>query len=159
SKGRAGWNLVTSTDPDAAYNFGHDQQVLHADRYSRAEEFADVVLGLWNSWQDDAFVRDRSSGRYFDPAGMQTLNHHGAHFKVRGPLNIPRSPQGHPVLVQAGASAAGIDLAARTAEVVFAAQITLKEATEFYANLKGRMSRFGRRPEDLKVMPGIFPVV
>jgi len=117
------------------------------------------VLGLWNSWHDDAFPRDRSSGRYFDPSKMRTLNHHGTQFKVRGPLNIPRSPQGHPVLVQAGASTAGIDLAARTAEVVFAAQITLEEATGFYARLKGRMARFGRSPEDLKVMPGIFPVV
>lgn len=159
SGGRAGWNLVTSSDPEAALNFGYDQHVLHADRYVRAEEFADVVLGLWDSWDDDAFPRDRSSGRYFDPAKLRLLDHRGKHFKVRGPLNIPRSPQGHPVLVQAGASQAGLDLAARTAEVVFAAEITLKDATTFYANLKGRMARFGRRPEDLKVMPGIFPVV
>lgn len=159
SKGRAGWNLVTSTDPEAAYNFSHHQQVLHADRYERAEEFADVVLGLWDSWDDDAFPRDRDSGRYFDPDKLHVLNHHGKHFRVRGPLNIPRSPQGRPVLVQAGASDAGIDLAARTAEVVFAAQITLKEATGFYARLKDRMASFGRRPEELKVMPGIFPVV
>jgi len=159
SKGRAGWNLVTSTDPEAAYNFSHQQQVLHADRYERAEEFADVVLGLWDSWDDDAFPRDRDSGRYFDPDKLHVLDHHGKHFRVRGPLNIPRSPQGRPVLVQAGASDTGIDLAARTAEVVFAAQITLKEATGFYARLKDRMASFGRRPEELKVMPGIFPVV
>ena len=159
SKGRAGWNLVTSTDTEAAFNFSHDRQIIHADRYERAEEFADVVLGLWDSWEDGAFPRDRESGRYFDPEKLHVLNHHGKYFRVRGPLNIPRSPQGRPVLVQAGASDAGIDLAARTAEVVFAAQITLKEATGFYGRLKDRMASFGRRPEELKVMPGIFPVI
>jgi FMN-dependent oxidoreductase (nitrilotriacetate monooxygenase family) len=159
SKGRAGWNLVTSTDTEAAFNFSHERQVIHGDRYERAEEFADVLLGLWDSWEDDAFPRDRESGRYFDPDKLHVLNHEGKHFRVRGPLNIPRSPQGRPVLVQAGASDAGIDLAARTAEVVFAAQITLKEATGFYGRLKDRMASFGRRPDELKVMPGIFPVI
>ncbi|MGO4197501.1 LLM class flavin-dependent oxidoreductase [Rhizobium sp. YAF28] len=159
SGGRAGWNLVTSSDPDAAYNFGHDAQILHADRYERAEEFADVVLGLWDSFEDDAFIRDRQSGRYFDPHKLHRLDHSGKHFKVRGPLNIPRSPQGRPVLVQAGASEPGKELAARTAEAIFAAQITLEEAVAFYADVKGRLAKFGRSHDDLKILPGIFPVV
>jgi FMN-dependent oxidoreductase (nitrilotriacetate monooxygenase family) len=159
SAGRAGWNLVTSSDPDAAYNFGHDAQILHEDRYSRAEEFADVVLGLWDSWEDDAFARDRASGRYFDPDKLHRLDHKGRHFKVRGPLNIPRSPQGRPVVVQAGASEPGKELAARTAEAIFAAQITLDEAKAFYADVKGRLGKYGRSPDELKILPGIFPVV
>ncbi|MGR9193451.1 LLM class flavin-dependent oxidoreductase [Rhizobium leguminosarum] len=159
SGGRAGWNLVTSSDPEAAYNFGHEEQILHADRYDRAEEFADVVLGLWDSWDDDAFIRDRESGRYFEPERLHRLDHKGRHFKVRGPLNIPRSPQGRPVLVQAGASGPGKELAARTAEAIFAAHITLDEAKAFYADVKGKLGAFGRSPDDLKVLPGIFPVV
>lgn len=159
SAGRAGWNLVTSSDPDAAYNFGHDAQILHEDRYGRAEEFADVVLGLWDSWEDNAFVRDRASGRYFDSEKLHRLDHKGRHFKVRGPLNIPRSPQGRPVVVQAGASEPGKELAARTAEAIFAAQITLDEAKAFYADVKGRLGKYGRSPDDLKILPGIFPVV
>ncbi len=159
SGGRAGWNLVTSSDPDAAYNFGHDAQILHGDRYERAEEFADVVLGLWDSFEDDTFIRDRQSGRYFDPQKLHRLDHIGKHFKVRGPLNIPRSPQGRPVVVQAGASEPGKELAARTAEAIFAAQITLEEAVAFYADVKGRLAKFGRSHDDLKILPGIFPVV
>lgn len=159
SGGRAGWNLVTSSDPDAAYNFGHDAQILHGDRYERAEEFADVVLGLWDSFEDDTFIRDKQSGRYFDPQKLHRLDHIGRHFKVRGPLNIPRSPQGRPVVVQAGASEPGKELAARTAEAIFAAQITLEEAVAFYADVKGRLAKFGRSHGDLKILPGIFPVV
>jgi FMN-dependent oxidoreductase (nitrilotriacetate monooxygenase family) len=159
SKGRAGWNLVTSSDPDAAFNFGHETHILHADRYARAEEFADVVLGLWDSWEDDAFPRDRAAGVYFDKSKLHILDHQGAHFKVRGPLNTPRTPQGHPVVVQAGASEPGKELAARTAEAIFAAQITLEEAVSFYADVKGRMAKYGRHPDELKIMPGIFPVV
>jgi FMN-dependent oxidoreductase (nitrilotriacetate monooxygenase family) len=159
SGGRAGWNLVTSSDPEAAFNFGHDSHILHANRYERAQEFADVVLGLWDSWDDDAFLRDKASGRYFDQTKLHVLNHRGKYFKVRGPLNLPRSPQGHPVVVQAGASEAGKELAARTAEAIFAAQITLEEATVYYADVKGRLGKYGRAPEDLKILPGIFPVV
>ncbi|EJT01522.1 LLM class flavin-dependent oxidoreductase [Rhizobium sp. CCGE 510] len=159
SGGRAGWNLVTSSDPEAAYNFGHETQILHADRYERAEEFADVVLGLWDSWDDDAFIRDQAGGRYFDPEKLHRLDHKGRHFKVRGPLNIPRSPQGRPVLVQAGASGPGKELAARTAEAIFAAHITLEEAKAFYADVKGKLGAYGRSPDDLKILPGIFPVV
>ncbi|GLQ09466.1 monooxygenase [Devosia yakushimensis] len=159
SGGRAGWNLVTSSDPDAAFNFGHEAHILHADRYDRAEEFADVVLGLWDSWEDDAFPRDREAGVYFDKNKLHILDHKGKHFKVRGPLNTPRTPQGHPVVVQAGASEPGKELAARTAEAIFAAQITLDEAVGFYADVKGRMAKYGRDPDELKIMPGIFPVV
>lgn len=159
SNGRAGWNLVTSSDPDAAFNFGHETHILHADRYARAEEFADVVLGLWDSWEDDAFPRDRASGVYFDKDKLHVLDHKGTHFKVRGPLNTPRTPQGHPIVVQAGASEPGKELAARTAEAIFAAQITLDEAVGFYADVKGRMTKYGRHPDELKIMPGIFPVV
>lgn len=159
SGGRAGWNLVTSSDPDAAFNFGHEAHILHADRYDRAEEFADVVLGLWDSWEDDAFPRDREAGIYFDKNKLHILDHKGKHFKVRGPLNTPRTPQGHPVVVQAGASEPGKELAARTAEAIFAAQITLEEAIGFYADVKGRMAKYGREQDELKIMPGIFPVV
>ena len=159
SGGRAGWNLVTSADPDAAYNFGHVAPIPHADRYERAEEFADVVLGLWDSWEDDAFLRDRASGRYFDAEKLHVLDHKGAHFQVLGPLNTPRSPQGHPVVVQAGSSDPGKELAARTAEAIFTAQLTLADAVAFYADVKGRLARYGRAPDDLKVMPGVFPVV
>ncbi len=159
SGGRAGWNLVTSNDPEAALNFGHAEPVPHARRYQRAEEFADVVRGLWDSFGDDAFPRDRESGVYVDLEKMHVLDHAGAHFRVRGPLNVPRPPQGHPVVVQAGSSEPGKELAARTAEVIFTAQQTLAEAQAFYADVKGRLARHGRAPEDLKIMPGVFPVV
>lgn len=159
SGGRAGWNLVTSTEASAALNFNYDGLVPHAERYARAEEFADVVLGLWDSWDDDAFVRDRSSGRYFDPEKLHLLNHQGRHFKVRGPLNIPPSPQGRPVLVQAGSSGPGKELAARTAEAIFTAQQTLEDAVAFYSDVKGRLSKYGRDADELKILPGIFPVV
>ncbi|NTG04887.1 LLM class flavin-dependent oxidoreductase [Agrobacterium rhizogenes] len=159
SGGRAGWNLVTSPDPKAALNFGGEGQILHADRYDRAEEFADVVVGLWNSWEDDAFIRDREAGHYFHADKVHLLDYKGRHFNVRGPLNVPRSPQGHPVLVQAGASEAGRELAARTADVVFAAQLTLEEAASYYADVKGRLKKYGRSDDDLKILPGIFPVV
>ena len=159
SEGRAGWNLVTSADPAAAFNFGHIAPIPHAERYSRAEEFADVVRGLWDSWEDDAFVRDRAKGLYFDLQGLHVLDHVGKHFRVKGPLNIPRSPQGRPVLVQAGSSEPGKELAARTAEAIFTAQQTLAEAVAFYADVKGRLAKFGRAPDDLKILPGVFPVV
>jgi FMN-dependent oxidoreductase (nitrilotriacetate monooxygenase family) len=159
SNGRAGWNLVTTGDPGSARNFGHAAPAPHADRYDRAEEFADVVTGLWDTWDDDAFVRDRARGEYFDPAKVSLLNHAGKHFKVLGPLNIARPPQGHPVVVQAGASGPGKELAARTAEAIFTAQQTLEDAVAFYADVKGRMAEYGRAPDDLKIMPGVFPVV
>lgn len=159
SGGRAGWNLVTSADPREAWNFSRESHLAHARRYARAEEFVDVVRGLWDSYEDAAFVRDRQSGRFFDPDRLHLLAHEGEHFSVRGPLNVPRPPQGHPVVVQAGSSEAGKTLAARTAEVIFTAQQTLEDAVAFYADVKGRMAQYGREPGALKIMPGAFPVV
>lgn len=159
SEGRAGWNLVTTSNPDAALNFGMDDQMPHAERYARAREFFDVVTGLWDSWADDAFIRDVESGIYFDPARLHVLDHKGKYLKVRGPLNIARPVQGWPVVVQAGASDAGRQLAAETAEVVFAAGGPLKGAQEFYADVKARTARAGRNPDHVKILPGAFVVV
>jgi N-acetyl-S-(2-succino)cysteine monooxygenase len=159
SGGRAGWNVVTSSNQSEAFNFGREAHFEHDARYGRAVEFAEVVRGLWNSWDDDAFIRDRSTQMYYDPAKLHELNHKGPHFTVKGPLNVARSPQGHPVFFQAGSSEVGRELAARTAEAVFTPQHVLGEAQAFYADLKGRMGRFGRRPEHLKVMPGLNPIV
>ncbi len=159
SGGRAGWNIVTTSNPDAALNFGLDAQVDHGERYDRAREFYDVVTGLWDSFADDAFIRDRDSGLYFDPDKMRRLNHKGEHLSVRGPLNIARPPQGWPVIVQAGASEPGRQLAAETAEVVFAAHGTLAAGQAFYADVKGRMEMIGRNPDHLKILPGVLTVV
>lgn len=159
SDGRAGWNLVTTANPDAALNFGMDDQMPHAERYARAREFYDVVTGLWDSWADDAFIRDVESGIYFDPARMHVLDHQGKYLKVRGPLNVARPIQGWPVVVQAGASDAGRQLAAETAEVVFAAGGPLKSGQEFYADVKARAARIGRNPDHIKILPGAFVVV
>jgi FMN-dependent oxidoreductase (nitrilotriacetate monooxygenase family) len=159
SGGRAGWNAVTSADPGAAYNFGHHRPLAHDARYARAEEFVDVMKGLWDSWDDDAFVQNRAAGLFFDPAGVHRLDHTSRHFQVRGPLNIPRSPQGRPIIVQAGTSESGRALAARTADVVFTAQSDPQGARRFYADLKGRLARHGRSPESLRVLPGLVPIV
>ncbi|EJN23219.1 LLM class flavin-dependent oxidoreductase [Pseudomonas sp. GM80] len=159
SGGRSGWNLVTSATDLEALNFGREKHFEHGDRYQRAEEFIDVVTGLWDSFEDDAFVRDKTSGVFFQPDKLHVLNHHGETYRVRGPLNIPRTPQGYPVLIQAGSSEPGKALAARTAEVVFTAQQTLSNAQAFYADVKGRLAGYGRRPDQLKVMPGISPVI
>lgn len=159
SGGRAGWNIVTTSNPDAALNFGLDAQVDHGERYDRAREFYDVVTGLWDSFADDAFIRDRESGLYFDPDKMRRIDHKGEHLSVRGPLNIARPPQGWPVIVQAGASEPGRQLAAETAEVVFAAHGTLAAGQAFYADVKGRMEKIGRDPDHLKILPGVLTVV
>jgi alkanesulfonate monooxygenase len=159
SGGRAGWNIVTTSNPDAALNFGLDAQVDHGERYDRAREFYDVVTGLWDSFADDAFIRDRDSGLYFDPEKMRRIDHKGEHLSVRGPLNIARPPQGWPVIVQAGASEPGRQLAAETAEVVFAAHGTLAAGQAFYADVKGRMETIGRNPDHLKILPGVLTVV
>ena len=159
SGGRAAWNLVTTSNPDAALNFGIDEKIGHGQRYRRAREFVDVVTGLWDSFADDAFIRDVNSGVYFDPEKMHILGHKGDYLSVRGPLNIARPPQGWPVIVQAGASEAGRQLAAETAEVIFAAQSTLDAGQKFYADIKGRMIKLGRNPDHLKVLPGAFVVV
>lgn len=159
SGGRAGWNLVTSQNEDEAPNFGLDVHPRHDDRYARAREFAKVVGGLWDSWDDDAFLRDKESGIYFDPTKFYILNHRGQHFSVRGPLNVPRTPQGHPVVVQSGSSEAGKELAAETGEVIFTAQQNLAEARAFSADVKGRMAKYDRPLDDLKIMPGVFVFV
>ena len=159
SGGRAGWNIVTTANPDAALNFGLEGDVDHDERYRRAREFCDVVTGLWDSFADDAFVRDVQAGIYFDPDRMRVLDHKGKHLSVRGPLNIARPVQGWPVIVQAGASEAGRQLAAETAEVVFAAGGSLEAGKAFYADVKGRMHRIGRHPDGMKILPGAFVVV
>jgi alkanesulfonate monooxygenase len=159
SGGRAGWNVVTSANISEAFNFGREAHFEHGERYDRALEFTEVVFGLWDSWDDDAFLRDRTTGRYFDPAKLHTLNHKGEHFSVRGPLNVARPPQGRPVIFQAGSSEVGRELAARTAEAVFTPQHSLEGARAFYRDLKGRMAKYGRSPDHLVIMPGLNPIV
>src|SRR5580704_3080236 len=146
SGGRAGWNIVTTSNPDAALNFGLEEHVEHDERYRRAREFYDVVTGLWDSWADNAFIRDVEHGIFFDPTKMHVLDHKGKYLSVRGPLNIARPVQGWPVIVQAGASEAGRQLAAETAEAVFTAQSNLAAGRQFYADVKGRMKELGRWP-------------
>lgn len=159
SAGRVAWNAVTTYDPDAAANFSMHAPLDKDARYLRAEEFVDVVLKLWDSWEDDALIADPSSGRYADPARVHAIAHRGAHFQVDGPLNLPRSPQGRPVLVQAGGSEAGVALAARHADAVFTAQTTFDGAQAFYRDIKARVERNGRDPEHLLVLPGLYPVI
>ena len=159
SGGRAGWNVVTSTTDAEAANFGLDRQLANPDRYARANEFVDVVKGLWDTWDDDAFVRDRATGQFHDPAKARLLNHHGRFFDVAGPLNIPRPPQGHPVLCQAGKSEEGLDLAARTSDLIFLNHHTMEGNQAIYKAMKERAGRFGRRPDELLVMAGLFVVV
>ncbi len=159
SRGRAGWNLVTSQIEDEAENFGFDAHLDHAKRYARAAEFYEVVAGLWDSWEEGGLIRDKASGIYMDRDRVHFLDHAGEHFKVRGPLNVTRTPQGRPVVAQAGSSEAGRDLAARTADVVFTAQTKLPEAQAFYADVKARAARYGRGPDAIKIMPGLTPVI
>src|ERR1700730_14213355 len=159
SGGRAGWNIVTTSNPDAALNFGMDDQMEHGERYRRAREFYDVVTGLWDSWADDAFIRDVESGVFFDPAKMHVLNHKGKYLSARGPLNIARPIQGWPVIVQAGASEAGRELAAETAEAGFTTESDLAAGRAFYAEVKGRMEKLGRAREHMKILPACFVVV
>lgn len=158
SKGRAAWNIVTSYYEDEAKNFGEQRHPSHAERYGRAEEFIDVVGKLWNSWQKDALIRDRESGIYFDREKVQTPDHKGEHFSVRGPLNASALPQTKPVLIQAGSSSYGTAFAARHAEVVFTAQQTLADGQRFYKSLKEKVSQAGRNPEKVLIMPGISPI-
>jgi alkanesulfonate monooxygenase len=159
SGGRAGWNIVTTSNPDAALNFGLEEHMEHGERYARAREFYDVVTGLWDSWADDALVRDVESGIFFDPEKLHVLDHRGKYLSVRGPLNIARPVQGWPVIVQAGASDAGRQLAAETAEVVFAAGGPVAVAQRFYADVKSRAAKAGRNPEHLKILPGALVIV
>lgn len=159
SNGRAGWNVVTTATEAAALNFNLDRQHPHAMRYRRAAEFVEVVKKLWDSFEDDAFVRDRASGKYFEPSKVHYTDHKGEYFKVRGPLNVSRSNQGHPVIVQAGQSDDGRNLAASTAEVIFTAHQKIETAQEFYRDIKARARGFGRDPNHVLVMPGVSPFI
>lgn len=159
SGGRAGWNVVTSSNPDEAYNFGRSEHFEHDDRYARAREFVEVCRKLWDSWDDDAFVRDRAQALYFDPRKVHVADHHGDFYKVRGPLNISRPPQGHPVLAQAGSSEAGRDLAAHSAEIVFAPLHSIEAGQRFSDDLKTRVLRYGRTADDIKITPGLNVIV
>ncbi|WP_448538850.1 LLM class flavin-dependent oxidoreductase [Sphingobium yanoikuyae] len=153
SAGRAGWNLVTSLG--GGENFNREDHVLHAQRYRRAEEFFDVITGLWDSWEDDAFVQDKQSGIWADPAKLHRLDHKGTYFSVQGPLNAARPVQGYPVIAQAGSSDDGRELAARTAEIIFTAAQTIDEALTFSADITARLGRYGRKRSDVRILPGI----
>ena len=159
SGGRAGWNVVTSWSEAEAQNFNRERHLDYATRYDRAKECLEVVLGLWDSWDDDAFVFDKAAGRYYDPAKLHVLNHKGRHFSVRGPLNVGRSPQGHPVIVQAGASEQGREMAGARAEIVYTLQFALDGAKAYYDSVKSYLAKFGRSAEDMKIMPGFTPIV
>lgn len=159
SEGRAGWNVVTSANPDEAMNFGLEEHMEHDLRYVRAREFYEVVTELWDSWADDAFIRDRENGVYFNPERLRVPDHRGEFFKVRGPLNIARPVQGWPVIVQAGQSPAGRQFAADLSEVIFGASSNVREARAYYADIKARARAAGRDPEHVKVMPGCFVIV
>ncbi|UGT62206.1 LLM class flavin-dependent oxidoreductase [Nocardia asteroides] len=159
SKGRAGWNIVTTAGADAARNFGLDDTPEHRVRYERAAEFVDVATKLWDSWADDAVVGDKALGVHADAKKVRAIGHRGEFFSVDGPLNVPRSPQGYPLLVQAGSSENGKNFAARYAEAVFTAQQTFSDALAFYTDLKDRARRLGRDPDTIKILPGIVPVI
>jgi alkanesulfonate monooxygenase len=159
SGGRVGWNVVTTYAEGEAQNFGRDVHLSHDERYERAEEFTQVVLGLWDCWEDGAIVADRESGIFLDPAKLHPLDHRGDHFAVRGPLTVGRSAQGQPVLVQAGQSEVGREFAARTAEVIFTVQQELDEARDFYIDIQNRAASFGRPPNAIRIMPGLVPIV
>ena len=159
SHGRAAWNVVTSANAYVALNFGLDALPPHAERYERAREHVQVTRALWDSYEDDAVVEDCGTGQYFDPAKFHVLDHHGKHFRVHGALNIARPPQGYPVTIQAGASDIGRDFAAEIAEVVFGTATNLPEAIAFYADVKGRMAKYGRDPSHLKILAGLSVVV
>ena len=159
SGGRAGWNVVTGSNTAETYNFGRDGLDEHDKRYERAIEFVEVCRGLWDSWEDDAFVRDRKTALYFDPKKLHYLHHKGKYFSVRGPLNVARPPQGHPVIANAGVSDTGKEFAARFAELIFTPLHSLEQAQGLYADLKGRMAKYGRDPSYLKITPGLNIIV
>ncbi|WP_067676977.1 LLM class flavin-dependent oxidoreductase [Nocardia miyunensis] len=159
SGGRAAWNLVTGADGAAAYNFSRDVHWDTDTRYDWAEEFVDVVRALWDSTEDDAFLRDKSTGRYLDEAKLHPIDHVGKHFSVRGPLNVARPPQGQVVLLHAGTSDRSRELGAREADVIFAGQPNLEAAKEYYADVKARAARYGRTDHDIQILPGLSVVV
>ena len=154
SKGRAGWNLVTASNAGDALNFGRPEQARE-DRYARAQEFYEVVAKLWDSWAPDAFPQNKETGQYLDPSRVRHIDHKGTHFSVKGPLNISQTPQGRPVVFMAGQSEPGMELAARYADGLFGAGTTKQDCIDAYANIKGRMARYGRPPEALKILPGV----
>lgn len=155
SRGRAAWNIVTTTNPDAAANFGHEYHPEAAARYERAAEFLDVVIKLWDSWDEGAFIGDKTAGHLVDPDRIHTIDHAGKHFSVKGPLEVPRSPQGRPVLFEAGSSEPGKDLSARYADAIFTAQPDFDNARAFYKDVKARVSAFGRDPSQVHILPGL----
>ena len=159
SGGRSGVNIVTTGNGRSALNYSQDAHLAKPDRYEIADEFVDVLIGLWDSWDEDAFVQDRETSTFFEWDKMHVLNHKGKHFQVEGPLNVARSPQGRPVIVQAGASEQGRELAAKSADVIFGASQSMEIAQEFYADVKNRVTRYGRHPDDLKVLPGLSVTV
>lgn len=159
SQGRAGWNIVTSTMENEAHNYGRAAHMGHSDRYARAGEFVDVARRLWDSWEDGAVVADKASGRYTDPARIHALDHKGTYFNVAGPLTVPRSPQGHPVLVQAGASDTGKRFAASCAEVIFTSHPSRESAIAFRSEMHTLLAEFGRAPGSLKIMTAITPII
>lgn len=159
SGGRAGWNIVTGSSPDAAANFGRDKHPPQAERYAMAAEYLAVAKGLWDSWDDGAIVGHKTSGVYVDPASMHVLNHEGPYYRVKGPLNITRPPQGYPVILQAGASDAGRDFAAATAEVVFTSQQDMEEAIAFATDLRNRCEAAGRPRDAIRILVGVCPVI
>lgn len=159
SGGRAGWNVVTTADAGSARNFGKTAPPDHAERYARADEFTQVVKALWDSWEDDALVGDRAAGRFIDTGKVQPIAHHGKFFSVQGPLNLPRAPQGHPVLFQAGGSSDGRELAARHAEAVFSAAQTFEEALAYRREINQRAAALGRGPDAVKILPGLTTII
>ena len=159
SNGRAAWNVVTSSAAKAAMNFSRERHMDHDLRYEVANEFVDVVNGLWDCWDDGAILADKTTGGYIDPERVRPLNHRGRFFQIKGPMNIARCPQGRPVIIQAGGSPSGLELAARTADVVFSVVQELESAKTAYADLKGRLAKYGRAPEALAVLPGVMPII
>lgn len=155
SKGRAGWNLVTASNPGDALNFGGSEPIGREERYARAQEFYEVVAALWDSWAPDAFPQDKAAGQYLDPARVRRIDHQGPHFQVQGPLSVPSTPQGRPIVFMAGQSAPGMELAARYADALFGAGSTKQDCIDAYADIKGRMAKYGRHPDTLKILPGV----
>ncbi|MBR0654570.1 LLM class flavin-dependent oxidoreductase [Plastoroseomonas arctica] len=155
SKGRAGWNMVTNSYAGDALNFNHSDPLSREERYDRAQEFVEVVKALWDSWAEDAFIQDKASGQFLDPTRVREINHAGRHFQVKGPLNVPPTPQGHPVVFMAGQSERGKELAALHADAMFGAGDSRESMQADYADIKARMAKYGRHPDELKFIPGV----
>jgi FMN-dependent oxidoreductase (nitrilotriacetate monooxygenase family) len=159
SGGRAGWNIVTSWSEQEAWNFSREKHLDYETRYERAQEFVEVVTGLWESWEPDAFVHDKATGQFYDPAKLHVLNHKGRHFQVRGPLNAKPTPQGRPILVQAGANPSGQEIAGAYADVVYSSALDIGPAKSYYASVKNHVAVAGRNPAHCLIMPGLVPIV